>query len=236
MKEKAGSEKRARTHRLKSGHAVELKLTEDGSHTLYVPELNEHYHSVFGARTESMHVFIENGLKHLNKKNIKILEIGFGTGLNALLTILNKGATNIEYHSLEKYPLSAEVENSLLFSPEQTAFETDIFKRIHATPWNQPGSVAPGFTLLKQEADLLTFHFSDSYDLVYFDAFAPDVQPELWTEGVFQKIFSAMNSEGVITTYSAKGEVRRTLQKVGFKVERLPGPPGKREMLRGTKP
>ena len=223
-------------HKLKSGREVELKLSDDGSHTLYVPELDEHYHSVFGARTESMHVFIRHGLKTLNKKEIKILEIGFGTGLNALLTALNKDDRNIEYHSLEKYPLSAELENSLIFSPEQTEEETKLFEKIHAAEWNKPVTVMPGFTLLKLEADLLTVKFNDSFDLVFFDAFAPDIQPELWTEKVFRKLFEAMNENGILTTYSAKGSVRRTLQKTGFEVERLPGPPGKREMLRGRKP
>jgi tRNA U34 5-methylaminomethyl-2-thiouridine-forming methyltransferase MnmC len=223
-------------HKLRSGREIELKLSEDGSHTLYVPELDEHYHSVFGARTESMHVFIKSGLDHSDKQDIKILEIGFGTGLNALLTALNKGRRKIEYHSIEKYPLNSETEDALTLSPQQTVEETSVFKAIHEAPWNELTEIIPDFKLLKFEDDLLTVNFNTKYDLVYFDAFGPDVQPELWTKDIFQKIFDTTNTNGILTTYSAKGAVRRAMQSAGFKVERLPGPPKKREMLRCTKP
>ena len=223
-------------HKLRSGREIELKLSEDGSHTLYVPELDEHYHSVFGARTESMHVFIKSGLDHSDKQDIKILEIGFGTGLNALLTALNKGRRKIEYHSIEKYPLNSETEDALILSPQQTVEETSVFKAIHEAPWNELTEIIPDFKLLKFEDDLLTVNFNTKYDLVYFDAFGPDVQPELWTKDIFQKIFDTTNTNGILTTYSAKGAVRRAMQSAGFKVERLPGPPKKREMLRCTKP
>ena len=225
-----------KNHKLRSGREVQLKLSDDGSHTLYVPELDEHYHSVFGARTESIHVFIDAGLNQTTKQNIKILEIGFGTGLNALLTVLNKADKSIEYHSLETYPLNDELENNLIFSPDQTKEETAIFEKIHRAPWNETVEIIPDFKLFKIEADLLTFNFNTRYDLVFFDAFGPDVQPELWTEDVFKKIFNAMNPMVIITTYSAKGAVRRAMQSAGFEMERLPGPPKKREMLRGTKP
>ncbi len=219
-------------HKLKSGREVELKMSDDGSHTLFVPELNEHYHSVYGARTESMHVFIESGLNQIRAKNIRILEIGFGTGLNVLLTALNRNDKTVEYHSIEKYPLNSELESLLQYSPNQDEQETILFREIHNSPWNNITEIAPGFTLLKWEADLLTANFISSYDLVYFDAFAPDIQPEMWSESVFKNIYNAMNEGGILTTYSAKGVVRRTLQKVGFTVERIPGPPHKREMLR----
>ena len=221
---------------LKSGREVELKLSEDGSHTLYVPELDEHYHSVYGARTESLHVFIKNGLKFSTKKNIKILEIGFGTGLNALLTALNKGDKKTEYHSLEKYPLTADLESIIKSSPDSSAEEVGIFQMVHNAEWGKPVEIIPGFTLLKMEADLLDVSFPATYDLVFFDAFGPDVQPELWTGDVFGKLFNSMNNGAVLTTYSAKGAVRRAMQKAGFTVERLPGPPHKREMLRAVKP
>ncbi len=223
-------------YNLRSGRKVELKLSGDGSHTLYVPELDEHYHSVFGARTESIHVFIKSGLNFVEKQKIKILEIGFGTGLNALLTAINKGNKNIEYHSLEKYPLNSDLEDSLVLSPDQTETETTLFKNIHHAPWNKQIEIIPGFTLLKIEADLLKHDFNGKYDLIYFDAFGPDVQPELWTEDVFRGLFNTMNSKGILTTYSAKGAVRRAMLSAGFNVERLPGPPGKREMLRAAKP
>ncbi len=222
-------------YKLKSGREVELKMSDDGSHTLFVPELNEHYHSVYGARTESMHVFIKNGLSQIKKDNIYILEIGFGTGLNALLADLHKGNKTIEYHSIEKYPLNTELENILQFSTNQNEQETLLYKKIHEAPWNLLTEITPGFNLLKWEADLLTTEFTSSYDLVFFDAFAPDIQPEMWNEAVFKKVYNAMNTNGILTTYSAKGVVRRTLQKVGFNVERIPGPPHKREMLRGRK-
>ncbi len=222
-------------HKLKSGREVELKMSDDGSHTLFVPELNEHYHSVYGARTESMHVFIESGLNLVKADNIRILEIGFGTGLNVLLTALNRNDKTIEYHSLEKYPLNSELENILQYSSEQGEQETSLFRIIHNLPWDSLTPIAPGFNLLKWEADLLTVEFTSKYDLVYFDAFAPDIQPEMWSESVFTKIFNTMNVGGILTTYSAKGVVRRTLQKVGFTAERIPGPPHKREMLRATK-
>ena len=222
-------------HKLKSGREVELKMSDDGSHTLFVPELNEHYHSVYGARTESMHVFIKSGLNRIEKEKIRILEIGFGTGLNALLTALNKNNKTVEYHSLEKYPLDSELENILQYSAEQDEQETKLFRTIHSSPWNNMTEITPGFNLLKWETDLLTVEFTSKYDLVFFDAFAPDIQPEMWSESVFTKIFDSMNAGGILTTYSAKGVVRRTLQKVGFKVERIPGPPHKREMLRATR-
>ncbi len=222
-------------HKLKSGREVELKMSDDGSHTLFVPELNEHYHSVYGARTESMHVFIKNGLTHIKKDNIHILEIGFGTGLNTLLATLHKGNKTIEYHSIEKFPLTTKLENILRFSTNQNEQETLLYQKIHEAPWNLLTEITPGFNLLKWEADLLTIDFSSSYDLVFFDAFAPDIQPEMWSEKVFKNIFNSMCKDGVLTTYSAKGAVRRTLQKVGFSVERIPGPPHKREMLRAIK-
>lgn len=223
-------------HKLRSGREVELKLSEDGSHTLYVPELDEHYHSVYGARTESMHVFINAGLNYITKKDIRILEIGFGTGLNALLAALHKGDRNIEYDSLEKFPLNQEIEDNLIFSPEQSELETSIFKNIHKAPWNERTEIVPDFKLLKMEADLLTVDLNTSYDIVFFDAFGPDVQPELWTGEIFKKLFNLMNEGGILTTYSAKGAVRRAMQNAGFSVERLPGPPRKREMLRALKP
>jgi len=223
-------------HKLRSGREVELKFSDDGSHTLYVPELDEHYHSIYGARTESIHVFIKNGLNFSQKQNIKILEIGFGTGLNALLTALQKGDKRIEYHSLEKFPLNTKLEKSLIYSPEQTDLETSLFNDIHNAPWNELTEIIPGFKLLKLEADLLTIDLQDTYDLIFFDAFGPDVQPELWTGEILKKIFNSMNKGGILTTYSAKGAVRRAMQSAGFMVERLPGPPKKREMLRGIKP
>ncbi len=219
---------------LKNSHRkIELKLSEDGSHTLYVPELDEHYHSVHGAVNESLHVFIEPNLKYCTKSDISILEIGFGTGLNAFLTALNRDNKTIFYHTLEKYPINEVLTAQLNYSTIHQ--EQELFRMMHQLSWQNEGYLTEGFTMLKEETDLILTNFVRRYDLVYFDAFAPEKQPEMWTEAIFQKIYMAMNPGGILTTYCAKGVVRRTMQACGFTVERLPGPKGKREMLRAIK-
>jgi len=215
---------------------IKLILTKDGSKTLFLPELNETYHSKFGAITESKHVFIKSGYQFLKQFEIKILEIGFGTGLNAVLTYLEhlKDGRKIYYESLEKYPLSNEIIKQLnYFSDKKTE---DIFKKIHQADWQKPYKINNKFTLFKNKFDLTDYQSDMRFDLIYFDAFAPNKQPEMWTENIFQKMFNLLNSGGILVTYSAKGSVRRTMQSAGFIVERIPGPPGKREMLRAIKP
>jgi len=216
----------------------DIKITGDGSFTLYVPELNEHYHSVYGAVQESKHVFIKSGLRLLNIEKPKILEIGFGTGLNALLTLLNSEKFEIiEYDGVEFYPLDwekvlpLEYHNFLKLSPDQLK----MFEKIHTSPWNELVQINQGFILYKLKMKIQDFISAKKYDLVYFDAFAPEVQPELWTEKNFQRIYTVLNINGILVTYCAKGEVRRIMQRCGFTVERLAGPPGKREMLRAFK-
>jgi tRNA U34 5-methylaminomethyl-2-thiouridine-forming methyltransferase MnmC len=208
-----------------------LKITADGSHTLFLPEMNEHYHSTNGAIQESKHVYIEAGLNQCRKAEIQVLELGFGTGLNALLTAVEaeKRGIKVSYTGLEKFPLPQEIILQLNYS------ETDknLFQLIHQTAWGKPSVISPYFQLTKIQTDFLAFDFSDSYDVVYYDAFAPDKQPEVWSKELFGKIFSAMNQDGILTTYSAKGDIRRMMQQTGFIVERIPGPPGKREILRG---
>ncbi|WP_162427913.1 tRNA (5-methylaminomethyl-2-thiouridine)(34)-methyltransferase MnmD [Pontibacter pudoricolor] len=221
---------------------LEIRQTKDGSNTLYVPELNEHYHSVHGALQESQHVFIKHGLEHAleQKRDVKILEIGFGTGLNAILTLPFALAQQafIQYDTLEKYPLTAEVVEQLHFeqfilNPELL----DYFKKMHAMPWNVPADLSPYFTLQKIHETLEEFSPPDAYyDVIYFDAFAPEKQPELWTAEVFAKLYKAVRPGGVLVTYCAKGAFKRNLKAAGFTVEALPGPPGKREMTRGTRP
>ncbi|WP_430817933.1 tRNA (5-methylaminomethyl-2-thiouridine)(34)-methyltransferase MnmD [Carboxylicivirga sp. N1E11] len=212
---------------------VEIKVSADGSHTLFVPELDEHYHSVNGAYNESMHVFIEPALLHCKKTDISILEIGLGTGLNAFLTALHQGEKKIFYHALEKYPISTTAATQLNFARE--AGEQQILTKLHELPWNAVGQLKPQFSLLKDEADLTTIQLCRKYDLIYFDAFAPEKQPEMWSEAIFQQLYDALNPGGILTTYCAKGVIRRTMQSIGFTMERLPGPKGKREMLRATK-
>lgn len=216
-----------------------IEKTEDGSATLYVPELDEHYHSVKGARTESRHIFILMGLKASAAPCPHVLEIGFGTGLNALLTLetAEQEKRHVHYTAIELYPLSWEEVDALKYS------DNPLFEALHRAPWEQDVEITPRFTLRKTRADagtidsdhLLSINHSP-FDVVYFDAFAPEKQPEMWRESLFRTIYEAMSDEGILTTYCAKGAVRRMLQAIGFRVERLPGPPGgKREILRGTK-
>lgn len=221
---------------------LEIRQTKDGSNTLYVPELNEHYHSVHGALQESQHVFIKHGLEHmLNlRKDIKILEVGFGTGLNAILTYPFALAQKafIQYDTLEKFPLGIDVVEQLHFdkvilNPELQ----EVFMALHKAPWNEPVDVIPYFTLQKIHETLEEFVVPQAYyDLIYFDAFAPEKQPELWSDEMFAKLYKATRPGGVLVTYCAKGSFKRSLRAAGFEVEALPGPPGKREMTRGVKP
>ncbi len=215
---------------------IKVITTNDGSKSLFLPGMNETYHSKFGAITESEHVYIKSGLAQLNINKINILEIGFGTGLNVLLSwmAVQDKPVEIYYESLEKYPLSLKLIPELNFFPDPD--QRSLFEKIHHVPWQKVTALTPRFRLLKNQVDLSLYHTNQKFDLVYFDGFAPDKQPELWTSQIFEKIFGLMNPSGILVTYSAKGRVRRTMQAVGFKVERLPGPPGKREMLRAIKP
>lgn len=216
----------------------EVKITDDGSSTLYAPELDEHYHSTFGAVQESNHVFIEGGLKALNKKNIKILEIGFGTGLNALLTLLeSKNYTNIEYEGIEKYPVEWNLVKELNYEKHLSLSEEYklLFYKMHNCQWNKQIKLCNGFLFKKSIAGITKYSFPANLDLIYFDAFAPHVQPEVWQEVIFTNLFAVMNQNSILVTYCAKGEVRRRMQKAGFQVKRLPGPPGKREMMQAFK-
>ncbi|HON19063.1 MAG TPA: tRNA (5-methylaminomethyl-2-thiouridine)(34)-methyltransferase MnmD [Salinivirgaceae bacterium] len=218
---------------------LELRETSDGSHTLYVPELNETYHSTFGAVQESLHVFIGNGLDFWVKNNpgktaVSVFEMGFGTGLNALLTYDYAIKNNLElyYAAIEKFPISSEWVDKLNFTKLHDLSRYDqVFSRMHRCLWNEPFDFQR-FILHKICDDIKTFSFDRYYDIVFFDAFAPSVVPELWSVDVFRKINEAMNRNGVLTTYSSKGEVKRNLLSAGFSIERLQGPPGKRHMLR----
>jgi len=209
----------------------------DGSKTLYVPALNEHYHSTFGALTESMHVFIRSGLHNalLQFDEIHLLEIGFGTGLNALLTLIEVKDKKVFYTALEPFPIEPDTLINLnydkLFDPQ----EIRLFEKIHQAAFDAKCRITSGFELLKLKTTIQKATLPGKYNLVYFDAFGPDVQPELWTASVFEKIAGWTAKGGILTTYSAKGEVRRNLQKAGFTVERIAGPPGKRHITRAVK-
>lgn len=259
-----------------SGNANDLRVaTGDGSFTLYSERYGEHYHSTFGARNESVHVFIEAGLHYwlqdrmfrhvvphqsfgvsrnrdgvsqnrhdvplkgdastdssiggqLPEHPVRVLEVGFGTGLNAWLTALEaeRQGVHIEYEAIELFPLGIRQVRALNSDP--------LFGLLHEAPWDAETAISPYFTMHKRKVDLLTSSLPGPYDVVYFDAFSPKVQPELWEQAVFERIFTAMHSGGILTTYCAMGEVRRRMQRAGFTTEKIPGPVGKREMLRAN--
>lgn len=220
---------------------LEFHATADGSATLYRPDLDEHYHSVKGAMTESRHIFIDSALRYYIPQSmpVNILEIGFGTGLNALLSAMQSDI-QIIYHSLELYPLSTDIILNTgyhkLLAGENVK---QLFLDLHNAEWQTSVEITHSFRLHKIKCDLTNpnTELPQNIDIVYFDAFAPDKQPEMWSVEVLQRIFDAMKSGAVMTTYCAKGEIRRRLQSIGFIVERIPGPPGgKREILRASKP
>jgi len=217
----------------------EIITTSDGSTTIYLPEWNEQYHSKHGAIQEAEHVFIKNGLQQFNDRtNINILEIGYGTGLNSFITFLEVQKTNmlVDYVGVEAYPVKQDEIVKLNYVTELKAQSfAEVFIAMHTLPWNIKHDLNTIFSLTKRQQFFNEINDVEFFDLIYFDAFGARVQPELWTVVIFQKMYTALKLNGILVTYSAKGSVRRAMQEVGFEVERLPGPPGKREMLRGTK-
>jgi tRNA U34 5-methylaminomethyl-2-thiouridine-forming methyltransferase MnmC len=226
---------------------IEVRTTADGSPTLYVPALDEHYHSHHGAAQESRHVFIAAGLAPLlaarqgqpHQPHLRLLEIGLGTGLNALLTLdaaTPAGAT-IAYDGYETVPLSAAAVAALASQWAANGMLSQAFAQLHAAPWGEPLALAPGFSLTKVLAEVQAASLpAAQYDLIYFDAFAPEKQPELWTEDVFARLYAAAAPGAVLVSYCAQGQFRRNLRAAGWLTEKLPGPPGKREMTRAHKP
>lgn len=220
----------------------EIITTGDGSSTIHIPEWNEQYHSKHGAIQEARHVFIEMGLKKIlerdNCKEISILEIGFGTGLNAMVTweAIEAKEIFINYTGVEAYPVAVEEIIQLNFA-EEIKLENSkaIFNKLHESSWEEANKISENLTLTKQQKFFHQIEDVDTYDLIYFDAFGARVQPDLWTVEIFEKMFKATKQDGILVTYAAKGSVRRAMLEVGYKVERLQGPPGKREMLRATK-
>ena len=215
----------------------ELRLTSDGSPTLYVPELDETYHSMHGSVQEAQHVFIQNGLTYIRSdtKQVKILEVGFGTGLNALLTALyaKENALSVHYVGLEAYPVEEEIWKAInyLDDPEATAFYTQIM----ALPFGVTKAYDASFTLCKLAFSIQEWATTEKFDLIYYDAFGPRAQPEMWALAIFEKLYYLLNPGGAIVTYCAQGQFKRHLKSLGLRVEGLPGPPGKREMTRGVK-
>jgi tRNA U34 5-methylaminomethyl-2-thiouridine-forming methyltransferase MnmC len=224
---------------------IEVRTTADGSPTLYVPALNEHYHSHHGAAQESRHVFIGAGLAPLlaaelgQAQPLRLLEIGLGTGLNALLTLeaTEVARASVAYDGYETVPLPAAAVAALAPQWAETPALREAFAQLHAAPWNEPLALTPLFSLAKQLAEVQKAELPASYyDLIYFDAFAPEKQPELWTEDVFARLYAAAAPGAVLVSYCAQGQFRRNLRAAGWLTEKLPGPPGKREMTRARKP
>ena len=216
----------------------EIITTSDGSKTIQIVDWNEQYHSKHGAIQEAYHVFIKSGLSLFSNQSLSILEIGFGTGLNALITLIEaeKYKLDIEYTGVEAYPVLSKELLELNYITELKAEDFQKkFELMHAMPWEEKVPIADNFTLHKKQKDFKELDDVNLFNLIYFDAFGARVQPELWTAAIFLIMFKALKRGGVLVTYAAKGSVRRAMQEVGFSVERLPGPPGKREMLRATK-
>ena len=215
----------------------ELRLTADGSPTLYVPELDETYHSMHGSLQEANHVFIQNGLafSSADSKKIRILEVGFGTGLNALLSaqFALENQINIEYVGLEAYPVEEEIWKEMNYhdDAEVKAFYSDMM----ALPFGETHAFDTHFTLYKASFHIQEWSSSKKFDLIYYDAFGPRAQAEMWYKSIFEKLFGMMNEGGVLVTYCAQGQFKRDLKALGFTVDALPGPPGKREMTRAIK-
>lgn len=216
---------------------IEIKLTKDNSQTLFVPELNETYHSRHGAIQESNHVFIDAGLGYFSTKKISVLEIGFGTGLNALLSCLyaKSNKINIDYSSVELYPLKKEIIEQLNYTEIIEEASLEDFLKIHQCIWEEENKISNFFNLTKLNTSILNDLNLNGFDVVFFDAFGPEVQPDMWSKSIFQNMYTSLKENGILVTYCAKGSVKRTLREVGFKVENLPGPPGKREMTRAIK-
>ena len=216
---------------------LQIKKTIDGSCTLYNSDIGENYHSLNGAIQESEHVFINAGLKQISLDRVKIFEVGFGTGLNTFLSYIENLKSNIqiEYFGIEKYPVEKSLINELNYSELISPENHNIFEKLHECKWNKEIEISENFRLKKIEADFNEYILNTTFDLIYFDAFAPDKQPDMWSQENFNKLFKSLNKGGILVTYSSKGMVKQNLRNAGFKVQRLQGPPGKRHMLRAIK-
>lgn len=215
-----------------------LQTTADGSHTLYLPAMDEHYHSINGAIGESEHIFVNAGLRSLTRREIRILEIGFGTGLNAFLTLREVMANldwRVVYFAVELYPLPFELATRLNYAGLAWPEGESLFLDLHRAEWGKPTQITDRFVLHKIEGDANRVSLPDGIDLVYMDAFAPEKQPEMWNAALYRRLADAMVPGATLVTYCSKGDVRRGLRDVGLFMERLPGPPGKRHILRGKR-
>ncbi|NOT37597.1 MAG: tRNA (5-methylaminomethyl-2-thiouridine)(34)-methyltransferase MnmD [Saprospiraceae bacterium] len=218
---------------------LEHTITKDGSSTLISTDFNTSYHSLHGAIQESLHVFIKNGLEYAPKNiPIRVFELGFGTGANAWLSLeyANRNNIRVDYSTIEKFIVPSQIV-SVLNYPEVFRFENgnSYFSKIHEIDWNKEQKISNWFSLNKIQGDWMKFNSMEQYDVFYFDAFGPTTQSEMWNEDSLKKVYSMLSEKGILVTFCAQGEFRRTLKSVGFQVEKLPGAPGKREMTRATK-
>ena len=217
---------------------IEIKLTSDNSHTLFVPELNETYHSRHGAIQEAKHVFIDAGLRFLNnEEKLNVLEVGFGTGLNALLSCVyaTENKVNLKYTGVELNPVTIDIIKQLNYTDYIKGNAQKLFLELHNSKWEEASQISEYFNLNKVKLPILSVKGIANFDVVFYDAFGPNVQGEMWGKDVFEMLYKVIRPGGVLVTYCAKGVVKRTLKEVGFKLESLPGPPGKREMTRAVK-
>lgn len=215
----------------------EIIQTKDGSTTIHLPEWNESYHSKHGAIQEAYHVFIKNGLSLFEGKSIAVLEIGFGTGLNAFITFVEapKNDQKIDYVGIEAYPVALDEAMQMNYSEEIDADESGTFKLMHESSWEEKNQIAEGFALTKRKQFFQDINYQNEFDLIYFDAFGFRVQPELWSEEIFSAMYKAVKPGGILVTYACRTSIKNAMLSAGFSVEKLPGAPGKREMLRASK-
>ena len=211
-------------------------VTSDGSSTLYLPDLNEHYHSTNGAIQEAYHVYIKKGLHTIKSNEVTVLEIGFGTGLNCFISFLEAANKVIHYVGVEAYPVTLDEVAQLNYVTELKASkEKAVFNKMHSVAWEEAHQLAANFWLTKRQQFFKDICYEACFDIIYFDAFGPEKQPDLWTEAIFKKMYEALKPNGLLVTYASKGLVKRAMRSVGFKVKRLPGPPGKWHMLQAVK-
>ena len=216
----------------------EIIITDDGSTTIRIPEWDENYHSTHGAIQEAKHVFIKNGLDLFQKQDsISILEIGFGTGLNAFITFLETvNKEKVNYVGVEAYPISTEEIAQMNYVAELQATQYQaVFDKMHSCDWESQQNITENFILTKRKQFFQDIEDKEQYDLIYFDAFGFPLQPELWSEAIFKKMYEALLPKGTLVTYACRSSIKNAMLSVGFSIEKLPGAPGKREMLRATK-
>jgi tRNA U34 5-methylaminomethyl-2-thiouridine-forming methyltransferase MnmC len=216
----------------------EIITTKDGSVTIHLPELNESYHSKNGAIPEAYHVYIKNGLDHFNGQPVSVLEVGFGTGLNAFITFLEAAGNSqpVHYTGVEAYPVTPEEVTQLNYAEMLDAKgQEHIFSEMHTAGWGTAINLGNNFTLVKRQQRFEEINDVEAFDLIYFDAFGYPTQPELWTLEIFQAMYASLKKGGVLVTYACRGIIKRNMTEAGFTTSKLPGPPGKWEMLRGIK-